>query len=181
MVSQSLSNPSIVLPALKAIAIAGSLANAGTMTTGYRFLPSIYPVISISKKAALKQWEFYYLGMSDSVPFTDLATFISCCALTFLEHKDGKDNWKLWASAAALMPIGWVFVRAVMMTPSNKLEAILNEPDTDGADKRSEQLRVLNLFKEFNSLLGVRMMWPWVVGGITLYASLMGQWMYIKA
>ena len=45
------------LPVLKSLAIAGSLWNAGSMTTAYRLLPAIYPTVSKSPQDAAKQWE----------------------------------------------------------------------------------------------------------------------------
>jgi hypothetical protein len=164
---------SMALPALKSLAIAGSLWNAGSMTTAWRLLPSIYPTVPTSPKTALKQWEFYYWALSRTVPLTDLATILICSGMAYHEHKTNAPNWKIWASAAGLMPFGWVWVWTLMQPPSNKLLAISGGTEAASEkSKGSEQSRVMDLLKEFNSLMSVRMSFPWVVGGLALWASL---------
>ncbi|KAK4208110.1 hypothetical protein QBC37DRAFT_432483 [Rhypophila decipiens] len=154
------------LPMLKGLAIAGSLINGGTLTSGYRLLPSIYPTVPKSPKDAAKQWEYFYWSMSATVPWVDLATFIAIGTLGCVEYQSDKTAlpWKIWASAAGLMPIGWVWVRQVMLVPSGKL--------LDVAKSSGESKQTLDLLKDFNAQMGFRMMFPWVVGGLGLWASL---------
>ncbi|KAI9705159.1 MAG: hypothetical protein M1820_005306 [Bogoriella megaspora] len=161
--------------ALKGLAIAGSLWNAGSMTTAYRLLPSVYPAVQTSRKLATKQWAFYYWALSRTVPPTDLATILICGGLAYVERRENKAAlaWKLWATAAGVMPIGWVWVWTLMLKPSNKLLAISEAPESVTEEKDPESLRATNLLKEFNSLMGVRMLFPWAVGGLALWASLL--------
>lgn len=167
---------SAYLPALKGIAIAGTLWNAGTMTTGYRLLPAIYPVVQKSRRDAAKQWEFFYWTLSATVPAADLSTFLICGSLAYVEHKQNKAGlpWKLWATATGIIPFGWVWVWTLMLTPSNKLLAVANPvgAELEKKDSPTTQQQTIGLLKEFNSLMGVRMMFPWVVGGFALWASL---------
>jgi len=162
------------LPGLKAIAIAGSLINGGTMTSGYRLLPAIYPTVQKSPKDAAKQWEYFYSSMSATVPLIDLTTFIVIGIVAYTEYQVNRAGlpWKIWAAAAGIMPIGWVWVSQVMLAPSNQLLAIA-KPTPDGTEplKISSQ-KTLDLLKEFNAQMSVRMMFPWVVGGLALWASL---------
>ena len=160
----------ITLPLLKSLAITTSLWNAGSLTTAYRLLPSLYPVVPTAPNAALKQWEYYYWALSRTVPVTDLATILICAGMAWHEHKTQAPSWKLWASAVGLMPVGWVWVWTRMLGPSNELLAISN--GTAGPSGEKEEGRVLELLKEFNSLMSVRMVFPWVVGGLGLLASL---------
>lgn len=161
---------SILVPALKGIAIAGSLWNAGSMTTSYRLLPSIYPVVPTSRKLATKQWEFHYQALSATVPLTDLATILICSGLAYMEHRENTATWKLWASAAGLMPFGWIWVWTLMLKPSNKILEISKAPDSVANEK--DAATVTDQLKGFNSLMSVRMSFPWVVGGLALWASL---------
>ena len=164
------------LPALKGLAIVGSLWNAGSMTTAYRLLPSIYPAVQKSRRDAAKQWEFYYWALSATVPLCDLATIIICGSLAYVEHKGNKAGlpWKLWATATGIMPFGWVWVWTLMLAPSNKLLAVANPGilEVGQKDSTTDQQNTIDLLKEFNSLMGVRMMFPWVVGGLAIWASL---------
>lgn len=161
------------LPALKGLAIAGSLWNAGAMTTAFRLLPAIYPVAEKSPKDAAKQWEFYYWSLSATVPVVDLATIMIISGVAYVDYNENKAGlaWKLWAVAAGIMPIGWVWVRRVMLTPSNKLLALAGEK-ADTKVLLPNQQSTIALLKEFNSQMGVRMLFPWVVGGLALWASL---------
>lgn len=161
------------LPVLKSLAIAGSLWNAGSMTTAYRLLPAIYPTVSKSPQDAAKQWEFYYWTLSATVPLADLATFIVIGSLGYIEHLENKAglSWKIWATGAGIMPIGWVWVRKVMLPPSDKLLAVA-AGKAEGSALLSEEKKTLDLLKQFNWQMGVRMMFPWVVGGLALWASL---------
>ena len=165
-----------LFPALKSVAIVGSFWNAGSMTTAYRLLPSIYPAVQKSCRDAAKQWEFYYWALSATVPGTDLVTILLCSGLAYVEHKENKAGlpWKLWATAAGIMPIGWLWVRYRMYEPSDKLLAVANPEGEDKASKDTPTLqrKTIDLMKEFNSRMGVRMMFPWVVGGLALWASL---------
>ncbi|KAH7018580.1 uncharacterized protein B0I36DRAFT_336243 [Microdochium trichocladiopsis] len=117
------------LPALKGYAIAGSLINGGTMTSGYRLLPAVYPEIPKSPEDAAKQWSYFYWSMSATVPAIDLTTFLAIGAIAYAEYREsgtftaasslsGERPWKIWATAAALMPVGWAWVRRVMNAPS---------------------------------------------------------------
>ncbi|KAF2231662.1 hypothetical protein EV356DRAFT_535336 [Viridothelium virens] len=173
--AQYLSSPhSGDLQALKGLAIAGSLWNAGSMTTAYRLLPSIYPSVQTSRKLATKQWAFYYQALSKTVPVTDLATILICSGLAYVERKENKAalGWKLWATAASIMPFGWVWVWTLMLEPSNRLLSISEAQESVVDEKEPEPLKAISLLKEFNSLMGVRMLFPWVVGGLALWASL---------
>ncbi|KAM0812767.1 hypothetical protein AB5N19_12758 [Seiridium cardinale] len=162
------------LPALKGIAIAGSLINGGTMTSGYRLLPAIYPTVQKSPKDAAQQWEYFYWSMSATVPLIDVTTFIAIGTVAYTEYQVNRSGlpWKIWATAAGIMPIGWMWVRKVMAVPSNQLLAIA-KPTSGGTEplKTSSQ-KTLNLLKEFNAQMSLRMMLPWVVGGLSLWASL---------
>lgn len=163
----------IYIPALKGIAIAGSLWNAGSMTTAWRLLPSIYPTVPSNPQTALKQWEYYYWALSRTVPLTDLATILICSGMAWHEHKTQAPSWKVWTTAAGLMPFGWVWVWTLMLPPSNRLLAISGGKEAAAEKARgSETGRVMELLREFNSLMSVRMSFPWVVGGLALYASL---------
>ncbi|KAL9094110.1 MAG: hypothetical protein Q9165_003525 [Trypethelium subeluteriae] len=173
--AQDLSSPhSGYRQAFKGLAIAGSLWNAGSMTTAYRLLPSIYPSVQTSRKLATKEWAFYYWALSRTVPLTDLATILICSGLAYVERKENKAalGWKIWATAAGIMPFGWVWVWTLMLKPSNKLLSISEAPDSVVVEKEREPLDAISLLKEFNSLMGVRMLFPWVVGGLALWASL---------
>ncbi|KAK8017841.1 hypothetical protein PG993_014167 [Apiospora rasikravindrae] len=162
------------VPALKGIAIAGSLINGGTMTSGYRLLPAVYPTVSKSAKDGAKQWEYFYWSMSATVPWVDLTTIIAIGTLAYAEYREDRAGlpWKIWASAAGLMPLGWVWVRKVMLVPSNQLLAIADPKadETEPLNKNSK--KTLEIMKEFNAQMSLRMMFPWVVGGLALWASL---------
>ena len=162
------------LPALKGIAIAGSLINGGTMTSGYRLLPAVYPTVQKSPKDAAKQWEYFYWSMSATVPWVDLTTIIVIGTLAYTEFKENRAGlpWKIWATAAGIMPIGWVWVRKVMLTPSNQLLAIANPTPDETEPLKNSSKKTLDLLKEFNCQMSFRMMFPWVVGGLALWASL---------
>ncbi|KAK4160493.1 hypothetical protein QBC43DRAFT_112876 [Cladorrhinum sp. PSN259] len=164
------------LPALKGIAIAGSFINGGTMTSGYRLLPAIYPTVPKSSRDAAKQWEYFYWSMSATVPWVDLATFIVIGTLGYVEYRENRAGlpWKIWASAAGIMPIGWVWVRKVMLVPSNKLLAIAHPPSGESESKNSRHnaQKTLDLLQDFNAQMSCRMMFPWVVGGLALWTSL---------
>lgn len=162
------------LPALKGVAIAGSLINGGTMTSGYRLLPAVYPAVQKSPKDAAKQWEYFYWSMSATVPWVDLATFIVTGTLAYAEHKENRAGlpWKIWATAAGIMPIGWVWVRKVMLGPSNQLLAIANPTLGETEPLRNSSQKTLDLLQEFNAQMSFRMMFPWVVGGLALWATL---------
>ncbi|KAK6080322.1 hypothetical protein SCUP234_05263 [Seiridium cupressi] len=99
------------LPALKGIAIAGSLINGGTMTSGYRLLPAIYPTVQKSPQVAAQQWEYFYWSMSATVPLFDVTTFIAIGAVAYTEYQVNRAGlpWKIWATAAGIMPIGWMW------------------------------------------------------------------------
>ena len=62
-----------------------------------------------------------------------------------------------------------------MLGPSNELLAISAEPaelvEGKAGVSGEKSGRVLELLKEFNSLMSVRMVFPWVVGGLALWAS----------
>ncbi|KAK4570117.1 hypothetical protein LTR86_002197 [Recurvomyces mirabilis] len=160
----------LLIPALKGTAIAGSLWSAGAMTTAHTLLPSIYPLVSTSPKQATQQWNFYYQALSNIVPRTDLITILICGGLTYLESGQRSQGlgWKLWATATGLMPLGWVFVWVFMLTPSNKLVEMATSSESVTKEKKTE---VFSLLEEFNSLMGVRMLFPWVVGGLVIWAS----------
>ncbi|KAF5678670.1 hypothetical protein FHETE_1111 [Fusarium heterosporum] len=162
------------LPALKGIAIAGSLVNGGTMTSGYRLLPAVYPTISKSPKDAAKQWEYFYWSMSATVPLVDLTTIIAIGTIAYAEYKRNSFSvpWKIWSAAAGLMPIGWIWVRLVMLVPSNKLLAIADDKAGESQPLEAKGQQTLNLMKEFNSQMSLRMMFPWAVGGLALWATL---------
>ncbi|KAK2616825.1 hypothetical protein QQS21_000202 [Conoideocrella luteorostrata] len=162
------------LSALKGIAIAGSLINGGTMTSGYRLLPAVYPAVQKSPKDAAKQWEYFYWSMSATVPWVDLTTIVVIGTLAYAEYRENRAGlpWRIWATAAGIMPIGWVWVRKVMLVPSNQLLAIANPtPDETEPLKNSPQ-KTLGLLQQFNAQMSFRMMFPWVVGGLALWASL---------
>lgn len=166
----SLQPGSALVQTLKGLAIVGSFWNAGTMTTAWRFLPATYPTTFTSRKLATKQWEFYYWAMSATVPLADLATFLICGGLAYSEHKASNPTWKIWAAAAGVMPFGWAWVRLVMLPPSN---AILKVSQAEDVVAESFDPRKVNeMLKQFNWQMGVRALWPWVVGGLTLWASL---------
>ena len=162
------------LPVLKGIAIAGSFINGGTMTSGYRLLPAVYPTVHQSPRDAAKQWEYFYLSMSATVPLVDLTTFIVIGTLAYVEYHEDKAGWpwKIWVTAAGIMPIGWVWVRKIMLVPSNKLLAIAKPTPTDTEPLDNGPYKTLELLKDFNAQMSVRMMFPWVVGGLALWASL---------
>lgn len=179
------------LPALKGLAIAGSFANAGTMTSGYRLLPAIYPQIPKSPWDAAKQFEYFYWNMSRTVPIVDLTTFIAIGAITWAEFREsdsvitgstftanavGERPWKIWAVAGALMPVGWAWVRRVMNDPSIELLGIAGsdangKPSLGGPVKASAD-DTLAVMQKFNSQMSFRMSIPWAVGGLALWASL---------
>ncbi|KAK6081875.1 hypothetical protein SCUP515_02654 [Seiridium cupressi] len=131
------------LPALKGIAIAGSLINGGTMTSGYRLLPAIYPTVQKSPQVAAQQWEYFYWSMSATVPLFDVTTFIAIGAVAYTEYQVNRAGlpWKIWATAAGIMPIGWIGMEP-MKTSSQK---------------------TLDLLKEFNAQMSLRMMFPYLV------------------
>ncbi|KAF7536270.1 hypothetical protein G7054_g4655 [Neopestalotiopsis clavispora] len=163
------------LPALKGIAIAGSLINGGTMTSGYRLLPSVYPTVQKSPKEAAKQWEYFYWSMSATVPWVDLTTIIAIGTIAYDAYKTDRAAlpWKIWATAAGIMPIGWAWVRKVMSVPSNQLLEISSPSADERAPlKAVSSQNTLDLLKEFNAQMSFRMMFPWVVGGLALWASL---------
>lgn len=164
------------LPALKALAIAGSFTNAGTMTGGYRLLPCVYPQVQKSPKDAAQQWEFMYWNMSATVPWIDLATIAAIGTIAYAEYQDNHQRavWKIWTTGAAIMPIGWAWVRQVMNVPSYQLLSIAGSKDTP---PEYQSLKVtpegtLEIMQRFNSQMSFRMMFPWVVGGLALWASL---------
>jgi hypothetical protein len=162
------------LPALKGIAIAGSLINGGTMTSGYRLLPVVYQAVQKSPKDAAKQWEYFYWSMSATVPLVDLTTFIVIGTIAYTEYKENRAGlpWKIWATAAGIMPVGWVWVRKVMLVPSNQLLAIADSTSSETAPMKTSSQKTLDLLQEFNAQMSFRMMFPWVVGGLALWASL---------
>jgi len=162
------------LPVLKGIAIAGSFINGGTMTSGYRLLPAVYPVVQLSHRDAAKQWEYFYWSMSATVPVIDLTTFVVIGTLAYLGYHEDKAGWpwKIWVTAAGIMPIGWVWVRKIMLVPSNKLLAIAKSTPGETEPLDSGPYKTLELLKDFNAQMSVRMMVPWVVGGLALWASL---------
>ncbi|KAK3679552.1 hypothetical protein LTR78_001113 [Recurvomyces mirabilis] len=161
----------LLIPALKGTAIAGSLWSAGAMTTAHTLLPSIYPLVSSSPKQATQQWNCYYRALSNIVPRTDLTTILICGGLAYLEYglRPQGLGWKLWATATGLMPLGWVFVWVFILAPSNKLVEMATASDSVAKEKQTE---VSSLLEEFNSLMGVRMLFPWVVGGLAIWASI---------
>ncbi|KAK5110341.1 hypothetical protein LTR62_006049 [Meristemomyces frigidus] len=169
--SQNLSNLTMLVPVLKGAAIAGSFRNAGVMTMAHDLLPSIYPLVSTSPKLALQQWKFSYDLQSQIVPLTDLATIAACGGLAYLEHKTDSQGlaWKLWAGAAGLMPVGWLYVWVVMLEPSNKLVALATATESALEEKKAGTIDAL---QKFNGLMTVRMAIPWVVGGLAIAASL---------
>lgn len=63
-----------------------------------------------------------------------------------------------------------------MKVPSDKLLQVANPEGEDakpGLDTEPDlQRKAMELLKEFNSQMGVRMMFPWIVGGLALWASL---------
>jgi len=162
------------LPALKGIAIAGSLINGGTMTSGYRLLPAVYPTVQESPKDAAKQWEYFYWSMSATVPWVDLTTFIAIGTLAYAEYTENRAGlaWKIWATAAGIMPIGWWWVRKVMSVPSNQLLAIATPTPGEKEPLKNSSQKTLDLLQEFNAQMSFRMMFPWVVGGLALWVSL---------
>ncbi|KAF3001682.1 hypothetical protein E8E14_007840 [Neopestalotiopsis sp. 37M] len=163
------------LPALKGIAIAGSLINGGTMTSGYRLLPAVYPTVQKSPQDAATQWKYFYWSMSATVPLVDLTTIIAIGTIAYAEYKTDSAAvpWKIWATAAAIMPIGWVWVRKVMSVPSEQLLEISGPDAGEKAPlKAVSSQKTLDLLKEFNAQMSFRMMFPWVVGGLALWASL---------
>lgn len=187
------------LPVLKGLAIAGSFANAGTMTSGYRLLPAIYPQIPKSPQNAAKQFEYFYWNMSRTVPIIDLTTFIAIGAIAWAEFLEsgtiitrstftanavggglsagvGERPWKIWALAGALMPVGWAWVRRVMNDPSIELLGIAgsdaNGKPSPGGPVKVGADRTLAVMKKFNSQMDFRMSIPWAVGGLALWASL---------
>ncbi|KAH7141554.1 hypothetical protein B0J13DRAFT_526796 [Dactylonectria estremocensis] len=162
------------VPALKGIAIAGSLINGGTMTSGYRLLPAVYPTVQKSPKDAAKQWEYFYWSMSATVPWVDLTTIIVIGTLAYTEYKENRAGlpWKIWATAAGIMPIGWVWVRKVMLVPSNQLREIANSNPGETEPLKNSSQKTLDLLQEFNAQMSLRMMLPWVVSGLALWASL---------
>ncbi|KAI8630356.1 hypothetical protein F5Y19DRAFT_484232 [Xylariaceae sp. FL1651] len=162
------------LPVLKGIAIAGSLINGGTMTSGYRLLPAVYPTVQKSPKDAAKQWEYFYWSMSATVPLVDITTFIAIGTLAYIEYTEKRAGlpWKIWVTAAGIMPIGWAWVRKVMPVPSNQLLAIANPAPGETEPLRNSSQKTLGLLQEFNAQMSFRMMLPWVVGGLALWASL---------
>ncbi|KAK3380519.1 hypothetical protein B0T24DRAFT_647726 [Lasiosphaeria ovina] len=162
------------LPVLKGIAIAGSLINGGTMTSGYRLLPAVYPTVQQSPKDAAKQWEYFYWSMSATVPLVDLTTFIVIGTLAYTEYQENRAGWpwKIWVTAAGIMPIGWLWVRKVMLAPSNQLLAISNPTPSEIEPLENGPHKTLELLKDFNAQMSFRMMFPWVVGGLALWASL---------
>ena len=142
------------LPALKALAIAGSLINGGTMTSGYRLLPAVYPTVAKSAKDGAKQWEYFYWSMSATVPWVDLATIIAIGTIAYAEAKENRAGmaWKIWATAAGIMPIGWVWVRKVMQGPSDELLAIADATQPSGEKeplKNTSSQKTLGLLQEF--------------------------------
>jgi hypothetical protein len=159
------------LPALRGTAIVGSLWNAGALTTGTGLLPSVCQAIPTSRKLAAQQWAAYYNTLSGVVPRNDLITILACSGLAYLEHRYRSQSlpWKLWATAAGIMPFGWLWVWILMLTPSNKLLAIGSAPESASSEKGPE---VTALLKEFTSQLAVRAAFPWLVGGLALWASL---------
>jgi hypothetical protein len=161
-------------PVLKGLAIAGSFINGGTMTSGYRLLPAIYPAVQKSPKDAAKQWEYFYWSMSATVPIVDLTTFIVIGTIAYTEYHEDKSGWpwKIWVTAASIMPIGWVWVRLVMLGPSNQLLAVANPTASESQPLDSGPHKTLELMKDFNAQMSLRMMFPWVVGGLALWASL---------
>ncbi|EXK26390.1 hypothetical protein FOXG_15871 [Fusarium oxysporum f. sp. lycopersici 4287] len=163
------------LPALKGIAIAGSLINAGTMTSGYRLLPSVYPIVQKSPKDGAKQWEYFYWNMSATVPWVDLTTIIVIGTIAYGEHKENASAlpWKIWTTAAAIMPLGWIWVRLVMLPPSYELLKIADDKNDETQPlTASSGKKVLGLMQEFNAQMSVRMMFPWVVGGLAMWLTL---------
>lgn len=162
------------LPALKGIAVAGSLINGGTMTSGYRLLPAVYPTVQKSPKDAAKQWEYFYWSMSATVPWVDLTTIIVISTLAYTEYKENRAGlpWKIWAIAAGIMPIGWIWVRKVMLVPSNQLLSIANSTSGKAEPLKNNAQQTLDLLQEFNAQMSLRMMFPWVVGGLALWAAL---------
>lgn len=162
------------LPAFKGIAIAGSLINGGTMTSGYRLLPAIYDVVPKSPKDAANQWAYFYWSMSATVPWVDLTTIIVIGTIAYTEFKENRAGlpWKIWATAAGIMPIGWVWVRKVMLVPSNQLLAIAKDGNDENQPLKSTPEQTLGLLKKFNAQMSFRMMFPWVVGGLALWATL---------
>ncbi|KAI0159389.1 hypothetical protein BJ166DRAFT_593574 [Pestalotiopsis sp. NC0098] len=99
------------LPALKGLAIAGSLINGGTLTSGYRLLPATYPAVQKSPQDAAKQWEYFYNSMSATVPAVDVATIVAILTVAYNEYQANSAGmpWKIWATAAGLMPVGWAW------------------------------------------------------------------------
>jgi hypothetical protein len=163
----------LFIPALRGTAIVGSLWNAGALTTGYGLLPSVSQAVPTSRKLAAQQWAAYYNTLSGVVPRNDLITIIACGGLAYLEHRDHSNSlpWKLWVTAAGIMPLGWLWVWILMLKPSNKLLAIGSASESAISEKEPE---VTALLQEFTGQLGVRAAFPWVVGGIALWASLTG-------
>lgn len=164
----------IYLPALKGLAIAGSLINGGTLTSGYRLLPATYPAVRTSPQDAAKQWEYFYNSMSATVPAVDVATIVAILTVAYNEYQVNSAGmpWKIWATAAGLMPIGWAWVRKVMAAPSNELLAIAGTAPHGIGDVKASSEKTLNVLKEFNAQMSFRMTVPWVVGGLCLWASL---------
>lgn len=162
------------LPALKGLAIAGSLINGGTLTSGYRLLPATYPAVQKSPQDAAKQWEYFYNSMSATVPAVDVATIVAILTVAYNEYQANSAGmpWKIWATAAGLMPVGWAWVRKVMAAPSNELLAITGAAPHGIGDVKASSEKTLNVLKEFNAQMSFRMTIPWVVGGLCLWASL---------
>ncbi|KAK8104878.1 uncharacterized protein PG998_011911 [Apiospora kogelbergensis] len=149
------------VPALKGIAIAGSLINGGIITSGCRLLPSVYPAVSKSAKDGAKQWGYFYWCMSATVPWVDLTTIIAIGTLAYAEYREDRDGlpWKIW-------------VRKVMLVLSNQLLAIAAPKASEAEPLNKNSKKTLDIMKEFNAQMSFRMMFPWVVGGLALWASL---------
>ncbi|KAK3380864.1 hypothetical protein B0H63DRAFT_523605 [Podospora didyma] len=143
------------LPVLKGIAIARSLING---------------VAQRCRKAV----GVLYWSMSATVPLVNLTTFIAIGTLAYTEYQENRTGWpwKIWVTAAGIMPIGWVWVRKVMLAPSNQLLAIANPTPSEMEPLWNGPHKTLEVLKDFNVQMSFRMMFPWVVGGLALWASL---------
>ncbi|KAI1844346.1 hypothetical protein JX266_009440 [Neoarthrinium moseri] len=148
----------------RGVAIARNLINGGTIPSGYRMLPAVCPTVQKSPKDAKKQWEYFYWSISATVPCIDLATIIISGTVVYTEYQVNSAGllWKIWATAAEIMPIDWVWVRKVMLVASNELLAIAKPTPDETVPLKTGPQKTLDLLKEFNAQMSLRMMFLWV-------------------
>lgn len=174
------SNPDSPLPLncyvdlVKVMAIAGSLWTGAQFTAALGLVPSIYPVVPVSRKTAAE------LGFSLGWELTkwnwlvELATVFICSLLAHHERRARGDavGWKLWTSAAVLMAVGWIWACTLMTKRWGKLQSVVDTPESTTDQEAEEVAKMNGILKDYRGDMATRALFPCVAALLGLFASL---------